>query len=401
MPFRITLLACLGLFLLFTGCAQRETDIGANAIVGLPTDAFKVDTATATASADFDPQFSNGYGPSLQVGEARGLFAFFALRFNLPAGLPDSVALDTVRLRMHTNRIWPSSGGSTLLVLIRSITDSWTEDSILVRALAPHRQDYDTVAVLLINPIDSLFYWDVPASLWERWRAGDSSAMGLLFEPQDTGRFWEFYSAEPRGTDPLLPVQLQVRGTRWDSTDSGWNDTTLYVNLTPSADAYAVIDQTPRSPDKLMITQGAARRMALHFTLDSLSSPFTHAVNRAELHLFAAPDSATIGYSDQNILFNHGLMKDTSWIVNPTIADSFHTGYESGTVGTWNATSSEYILDVSGVVADWIAYPSGNGGLQVFADDESSFLARQVFYSHLADPDKKPKLIIWYTESSH
>ena len=121
------------------------------------------------------------------------------------------------------------------------------------------------------------------------------------------------------------------------------------------------------------------------------------------MHLYADTlDPAAVTYSGQNILFTPGFLNDTSWIAHSTESDSFHLGYESGTVGTWDASNTEYILDVSGAVADWVANPAHNGGLQVFASDETSFLARQVFYSPSAnDPSKRPKLIIWYTESSY
>jgi hypothetical protein len=164
-----------------------------------------------------------------------------------------------------------------------------------------------------------------------------------------------------------------------------------------------VLDTAPRRPERLFVTQGMPGRGALYFPLDSLSSQFMREVNRAELHLYADTlDPYAVTYSEQNLLFTHGFLTDTSWIAHPAARDSFHLGYESSTVGTWDATSTEYVLDVSGAVADWVANPAHNGGLQIIASDETSFLARQVFYSPLAnDTSKRPKLIIWYTESSY
>jgi hypothetical protein len=395
-------LACLTLFVLLSGCAQRETDIGSGAITGQPSDSFLVTTVTATASADFRPRVTNGYGPSLEVGEALGLYAYFALQFNLPAGLPDSVQLDTVRLRLRLNHIWPSSGVSGLRVRIREITIPWQEDSVLVDEFSV-RDEFPGVDSLRVSTADSLFYWDVPRTVWQRWQAGDSTSTGLLFEPLETGSFFEFYSAEPRSIGATLQPVVQIRGTQWTEVDSVWQDTTLNIDLAATEDAYVVLDTTPRRPERVFVTQGMPERAAFYFPLDTLSSRFLREVNRAELHVFADTlDPYVIAYPGQNIIFTHGLLNDTSWIAHPTVADSFHMGYESGAVGTWDATNSEYILDVSGAVADWVANPSHNGGLQLIASDESSFLARQVFYSNLTDDvSKRPKLIIWYTEISY
>ena len=402
MTTRTALLACLSLLLLFSGCAQRETDIGSGAITGQPSDTFLVTTAVATASADFHPRVTNGYGPSLEVGDTLGLYAFFAVQFNLPAGLPDSVQIDTVRLRLRLNHVWPSSGVAGLRVRIREITVPWQEDSILVEMLAV-RDGFPPLDSLRISTADSLFYWDVPPVIYQRWLAGDSASTGLLFEPIESGAFLEFYSSEPRGTDATLPPVVQIRGTRWNQVDSVWQDTTLSSDLPAWEDAYVVLDTAPRRPERFFVTQGKPGRAALYFALDSLSSQFLREVNRAELHLYADTlDPYAVTYSGLNILFAHGFLTDTSWIAHPAERDSFHLGYESGKVGTWDASNTEYVLDVSGAVADWVANPAHNGGLQIIASDETSFLARQVFYSHLAaDTSKHPKLVIWYTESSY
>jgi hypothetical protein len=390
----------LSFLLLLSGCAQRETDIGADAITGQPSYTFVVDSVFATASADFQPRVTNGYGPSLEVGEARGLYAFFAVQFNLPAGLPDSVALDTVRLRLRLNHVWPSSDLSGLRVRIREITVTWHEDSILAEQLAG-RESFPVLDSLRVNT-DSLFYWNVPAMIWQKWLQGDSSSTGLLFEPMESGSFLEFYSSEPRGTDATLPPVVQIRGTRWDLVDSVWQDTTLSSDLTAWEDAYVVLDSAPRRAESFYVTQGMPGRGALYFPLGTLSSVFQREVNRAELHLYAdTSDSYSVTYAGLNILFTHGFLSDTAWMAHPTERDSFHMGYESTTVGSWDASNTEYTLDVSGAVADWVANPAHNGGLQIIASDETSFLARQVFYGPLADhADKCPKLVIWYTESS-
>lgn len=397
---RTVLLAFPSLLLLFSGCAQRETDIGLGAITGQPSDTFRVTAVLATASADFQPRVTNGYGPSLVVGDASGLYAFFAVQFNLPAGLPDSVELDTVRLRLRLNHVWPGSGVTGLRVRIREITVPWVEDSILAEQQLVDPESFRDS--LRVSTGDSLFYWDVPPVIWQKWLAGDSTSTGLLFEPIESGSFLEFYSAEPRGTDATLPPVVQIRGTRWNLVDSVWQDTTLSSDLAAWEDAYVVLDGAPRRPERFFVTQGMPGRAALYFPLDFRSSQFRLEVNRAELHLYAATDdSFAVTYAGQNILFKHGFLNDASWIAHPTERDSFRMGYESGTAGTWDATNTEYVLDVSGAVADWVANPAHNGGLQIIASDETSFLARQVFYSPANnDTSKHPKLIIWYTESS-
>ena len=64
------------LLLALVGCLQRETDIGSNAITGQPTETFVMDSLVGTLGATFFPLFTNGVGPSLEVGQARGYSPF-------------------------------------------------------------------------------------------------------------------------------------------------------------------------------------------------------------------------------------------------------------------------------------------------------------------------------------
>jgi len=392
----------ISIFLLVLGCAQRETDIGAGAITGVPSDTFIVVSGTATASASWTPEFTNGYGPSLEVGNALGLFAFFAIRFDPATDLPDSVLVDEMSIRFHRNRVWPDDAAG-LQVRVREITESWEEEDLVPGSL-PNRESYPILDSILVSATDTFFTFDVPAAVWSKWLAGDTTTYGLLFEPRSSDAFIEFYSSEPLGTDETLYPILQVEGTWWTEDDDGnWTDTTLSVDLTAIDDAYLVIDSTIRPPDRLFVSQGIAGRSALLFPIDTLLVNYTRSVSRAILRVWADTlDPAQITYEGQNILFKNGFLDDTNWVAHSTEPDSFNLGLESSSSGTWDATNTIFSLDVTSMVSNWFSEPTRNGGVQILASNELSFIARQVFYNHLAaDSTKHPRLEIWLTESSY
>jgi hypothetical protein len=149
-----------------------------------------------------------------------------------------------------------------------------------------------------------------------------------------------------------------------------------------------------------------AQRAAIYFPVDTIMSNFTRAVSRAELHLFADTTSLLeIPLTGANMFVNHGFLNDSTWLTHP---DSLQLnrllGLEAGQqgYGVWDRTSSEVSFDVTGAVASWVSRSSVNGGLQVFSGDEFSTLSRVVFYGADADSvNKRPTLLIWYTEISH
>ena len=397
---RFTVLACLSLLAL-CGCTQRETDIGAGAITGVPEPDFTIVEAVADTSANWAPDFSNGYGPSLQFGDTSGWFAFFAVKFDLESSLPDSFRCDTMWLRLHRNRVWPEEGVPGVQIRIREITESW-EEGDLVPGTLPGRLSYPEVDSFLVSADDTFFVMGIPASIRSKWLANDTTSQGLLFEPRSTGAFIEFYSSEPLATRADLPPALFLEGREYElDADSAWTDSAWTQQVAPSDDAYLVLDSAPTEPGRFHISQGYAQRSAIHFNLSTLGLDYTNLANRAELTLFAdTSNAAIITYRGQNMIFNHGVMEDRAWLSDSSV---FNGGVEmsfSVSNGSWDSTNTIYTMNASGAVANWIANPNENYGLQAFASSESQQLGRTVFHSAQSEDSlKRPRLKIWLTES--
>ncbi|HEY3294176.1 MAG TPA: hypothetical protein VGL38_01925 [bacterium] len=414
MNFRHFLFLLSLISLLVLGCAQRETDIGSNAITGTTENKFAILSGHPTHSTDWHPPFTNGYGTSLEIGDAKNLFAFTAIRFDATTGLPDSVRVDSMEIRLYRGKVWPTTGFPGLQVRIREIPNSviWTQGTLIPGSL-PGRESYPILDSVLASATDTFLTIPIknPQEMWHKWHA--DSGKGLVIEPRSDqpgghGGFIEFYSHEiPSGVHPEYAPALIIHGS------ARVNDSTFSPDTTVTAgalhDAYLVIDSTDiNEPDAhhehLLVTQGMAQRAALYFPLDTVVTNFSRAVSRAELHMFADTTSPLmIRYTGENVLLKHGFLNDTTWVAHPdSLQLNSELGPEASTNGTWDVTSSEFILDVTGAVATWISNPARNGGLQFFASDELNTLEREVFFgADAVDVNKRPKLYIWYTEISH
>jgi len=404
----IPLLAAL---LLALGCTQRETDVGIHAITGLPDDGFAMVSGTASHSAHWNPKFTNGSGTSLHVGNAKGLFAYTAIRFNVPAGVPDSFRVDTlevIQIRLTRNRIWPIQTPGNLRIILREITEEWDEADMIPGSL-PGREEYPPLdSGTVFSATDTTYYFSIPHELWARWAADDTTTFGLVLEPRFEGFMVEWFSSEYTNVAfPEYPPALLVPGQTWLADSEEWVDTTLTIRATH--DAHLTKDTAPRRRERMFAGQGYAERIALFFPVDSLSNDFRRVVARAELHLFADRDdpAAFQFIEDQNILFKDGFLNDSSWTsaadsAGHWDADLFETGYESTTAGAWDSTNTRFILNVTGPVSEWVGNPVTNGGLQVIPTTESSYLTRVVFHSDSSETiEKRPRLFIWYTESTY
>jgi hypothetical protein len=393
-----------GLILVFiAGCTQRETDIGSDALTGVPSDTFAVAQAHATASASFHPRLSNSGSTSLEIGDARGLFVFAAVSFDLATALMDSARgdslwhVDSVRVRFRRNHSWPEATTERLEIRVREITENWDESDVLPGSFAG-RTGYPIFDSLALEVSDTVLTFSIPLPIFAHWLDGDTTSQGILLEPRSGGTFYEFYSSEYYAASfPQHPPAIIIHGTNRHA------DTTFSVEMPALYDGYVAIDSTELDPQRLYIGQGILQRTALFFPLDSLASNITHSVNRAELHLFADTlNAANIQLASLNVLFKHGYLNDTIWIRQPDTLKSYTSwGFEYSQAGSW-ANNEEFVLDVSGIIATWIANPKRNDGIQVFSAAETDYLARSVFYSPFAtDPSKRPTLYIWYTEYSH
>lgn len=397
------------------GCTQRETDVGIQAIVGLPDDRFAMVMGEATHSAHWNPQFSNGLSStSLFVGNAKGLYSFTVIRFNVSAALPDSFRVDTLppKIQFHRNRVWPDQPLGELRFVMRECTTFWEEANLLPNSLPDYESFPVLDSALIFNATDSLYFFEVPFDLWTRWAEGDTTTFGVLLEPRFEDYMVEWYSSEYVNVAyPEYPPALLVSGQIWRSADSLWVDSTL--SIPARHDAYLTKDRAERQPERMFVTQGYAERTALFFPVDSLSRGFRKQIARAELHLFAdRGHSADFTFiAGQNIVFKDGFLNDSSWTSaaqdsagfwNP---EDFDAGYVSETAGAWDSTNTRFTLNVTGPISNWVGNPVTNGGLQVLSTSENSFLSRVVFHSHLTEdtlnPDLRPRLYIWYTESEY
>ena len=379
---------------LVSGCAQRETDIGIDAVNNTGNDVFTEISGTAALGISWNPKVTTGLGSSLQVGEAADFYSFFALRFNPAAALPESVRVDSMVLKLMRNRLWPEANAPDLQVRIREIKEQWTQDSLLAGAL-PGRLSYPILDSLLIPVSQTNFSYTVPESLWTHWVANDSSTWGLLFEPKSIGTLLDFYSGNV--TSDSLRASLEIYGVQWRDTNDVWTDTTLFVRQSPQHDAFLATDSSADDSSRLVLSQGFPQRAALYFPLDSVTSVFHRSVAHAELYLFADTlHPANMLYSSVGLAYKEGTMLGSTWM---TIPDSAK-GNLVATASTTFSTLTMIKFDVSWIVSGWAANPVSNTGFQVLTSEESGHLTRQVFYnSDPSVPDSlRPRLKLWLTE---
>jgi hypothetical protein len=405
LTFRVYLPFVILFFLFVSGCAQRESSVGAKAVVGQPTDSFVVISGTATLGGNWKPNFTNGRTYLTEIGAARGISAFTALRVDTRTGIPDSLRIDSLTLHYSKSRVWTEPSISAVLFRIREIPDSviWSDDALLP-GLFPTQDSYPIVDSLLVNvssgSTDTVLNWSVPQpqAAWNRWHT-DSTGGGYLIEPITPGAIVEFYTRD----DPSFTPKVLVHGAAYLPSDSAWHDTTLIALI--GGDGYLVLDSAARRPERLFVSQGFAERMAIYFPVDSLLRDFSRSVNRAELTLYADTlDPADLRDPFQNIIIKHGQILTSAWFHNPdTLKVTGTLGQEFTMTGRADSTSTVFVMDVTPIVDSWISNPSANHGIQVFsAQALGGYIAREVFHSPLSeDPNKKPKLTIWFTEQSY
>ena len=382
--------------MIVTSCTQRETDIGRNALQSAPEDTFLVIQGVGTVGTEWAPNISNGRGSSLQVGEAGGFSAFFAMRFDPLEVVPESSRVENMVVYLTRNRIWPEEGAPELRVTVREIGERWIEDSLLAGYL-PGRGTYPIIDSLLLLANEDTLIIPVPESLWSRWLAGDSTTWGLLVEPRSPGVLVDFYSSEKFDTSGSQGPSLEIRGWK-PPTDSIGSDTVLLVKQVAEHDAYLAVESETVEPGRLALSQGRSQRGAMYFPLDSIAEiNFARVVNHAELYLYAdTAHSANLLYANVGLLYKDGTMANRDWITNP---DSARAGLVATSSSSFNADNTVITFDVSSTVAYWVANPDSNTGFQVLTSEESGHLTRQVFHNCASEIENlRPRLVLWLTE---
>ena len=383
------------------GCAQRESDVGADSIPFRPGDEFSQVEVRATRSAEWSPRVSNGLGAALQVGSFGDFRSVSALKFSPASLLPDSFSLDTIRLRFKVDRVFPDNVAvPDLRMLIKEISEPWGEDTLMPGKLLDSA-NYVTIDTILIPTAETgdSVYWDVPDSIWSQWLAADSDSVnyGILLEPEDEGVMVAFQSAE--GAD-AYKVQLELIGTQYylSEDDSSVVDSSAAYADTIFAieDGYLTDDTSEPVHGRIRISQGSARRGLFYVPLDSVASPLRTAV-RAKLHLFVAgAEENTVRYQGENPLYKDGTLADTAWYEN---TDSTTVQFVAVSSSSFGADNVEIIFENTGLVAPLIGHPETNFGFQIQTTSESDVLTRQYFHGPDSEVDSlRPYLELWFAE---
>jgi len=386
---------------LLAGCSQRESDTGAAAIPVSPAGTEGKTVIAATRSAEWDLNLSAGRGSTLQIGETADFKVVSAIRFQPNDILPDSVIVDTARIRFRVDQVYPGRGNAPdLRMLIKQITEPWDEDSLRESTL-PNRANYPVIDTLLLptneivpdSVLPTAVYWEVPDSIFEDWLLDDSLNYGILLEAENPDVIVGIQSVEGATN---YSVQLEMTGTEFPEDSNfaavDWADTLLAID-----DGYMASDSSDSLAHRLRISQGVYRRALLYFPLDSVTANPLRTVVRAWVHLYAdlgAPNSLT--YTGSNILYKDASLTDTTWFANPDSAiQSFiavsSTAYESDNV--------ELAFEVTNTLAGMVGNPDLNGGYSAQAALENDVLTRQFFHGHDSEVDSlRPRLEIWWVE---
>lgn len=406
-----------------SGCAQRDSGVGIDAITGVPQQDFIAISGTATTSAEWISEVSNGRGNSLQVGDASHFRALSALRWDPAAALPDSYEVESVKIKLTTSRIWPSTSDTTIYVpdlrmIVREIPEEWYEDELIPGSLADY-ESFEIIDTILVEAEsdDSLFY-DLPFDLWQKWvdeslaqddedTVSTLTSWGLLFEPENTGVIVEFLSSEggSLGDDEYgstAPV-LRMEGTRWDLEDTVYVSSDLFLEQLPGNDGYLTEDSAEPQPGRMIVSAGYPQREVVYFPLDSLAQRTELLIARAEFRVYADPDDPlTMIYPNTGINFKTGSLTNNDWVNEPDSIESVTLRFVGTDAVALDADGILLKFDVTGIVSGWMADPTANGGLQVQSSGENQFLSRQIFHNHeTEDETKRPQLFIWYVEPSN
>lgn len=386
----LALLALLGLI----GCAQRESDVGGSAIPLEPSGHEGQSSIVATRSVEWDRDLSTGGGQTLQIGATKEFRAVSALRFEPNNVLPDSFELDSARVRLRVDRIYPGRGESPdLRMVIKEIPVAWSEDSLRDGTFAGSDtfRVIDTLLIPTATGAEERLYWNVPDSIWDTWLVEDSLNHGVLFEAANSGVMVGFQTTE--GADSFA-VWLEIGGTEFveDSSfaPSAWSDT-IYA----TDDGYVAHDSSEAVAGRLRISQGSFRRALLYFPLDTITADPLRTVVKAWIHFYADPSiSSSLVYEGQNLPYKDATMIDTLWFAEIDSAQQNFIATASSTFGTDNI---EIKFDVTNTLVGLVGNPETNGGFSIQATFESDAVSRQFFHAHDSEVDSlRPRLEVWW-----
>ncbi|NUO18317.1 hypothetical protein HUU59_02585 [bacterium] len=397
----IKLLLVLSALFLAAACAQRETDVGVNAIPVAPDESEGKTFVGATRSAEWDLDLSPGRGAVLQVGEAQGFKVVSAVRFELAAILPDSFVIDTARIRFRVDQVYPGRGNAPdLRMLIKSVAEDWTEDQLKEDTL-PNRSEYSVIDTILLttaplgagDTLPPAVYWTVPDSILNAWITEDTLNHGILLEAENPNVIVGIQSEE--GAEAYR-IQLELVGSQFPE-DSNFAETPWSQIVLPADDGYLATDLSDSLSGRLRVSQGSYRRALLYFPLDSMTVNPLRTVVRAWVHFYAdlnAPNSLV--YQGSNFLYKDASLIDTAWFAVP---DSATQNFIALNSTAFQSDNRKISFEVTNSLVGMVGNPSTNGGFSIQASLESDILSRQYFHGHNSEVDSlRPQLEIWWVE---
>lgn len=391
----------LSALFLAAACAQRETDVGVNAIPVAPDESEGKTFVGATRSAEWDLDLSPGRGAVLQVGEAQGFKVVSAVRFELAAILPDSFVIDTARIRFRVDQVYPGRGNAPdLRMLIKSVAEDWTEDQLKEDTL-PNRSEYSVIDTILLttaplgagDTLPPAVYWTVPDSILNAWITEDTLNHGILLEAENPNVIVGIQSEE--GAEAYR-IQLELVGSQFPE-DSNFAETPWSQIVLPADDGYLATDLSDSLSGRLRVSQGSYRRALLYFPLDSMTVNPLRTVVRAWVHFYAdlnAPNSLV--YQGSNFLYKDASLIDTAWFAVP---DSATQNFIALNSTAFQSDNRKISFEVTNSLVGMVGNPSTNGGFSIQASLESDILSRQYFHGHNSEVDSlRPQLEIWWVE---
>lgn len=391
----------LSALFLAAACAQRETDVGVNAIPVAPDESEGKTFVGATRSAEWDLDLSPGRGAVLQVGEAQGFKVVSAVRFELAAILPDSFVIDTARIRFRVDQVYPGRGNAPdLRMLIKSVAEDWTEDQLKEDTL-PNRGEYSVIDTILLttaplgagDTLPPAVYWTVPDSILNAWITEDTLNHGILLEAENPNVIVGIQSEE--GAEAYR-IQLELVGSQFPE-DSNFAETPWSQIVLPADDGYLATDLSDSLSGRLRVSQGSYRRALLYFPLDSMTVNPLRTVVRAWVHFYAdlnAPNSLV--YQGSNFLYKDASLIDTAWFAAP---DSATQNFIALNSTAFQSDNRKISFEVTNSLVGMVGNPSTNGGFSIQASLESDILSRQYFHGHNSEVDSlRPQLEIWWVE---
>ena len=375
----------------FVSCSDDPSAIGA---AFLTKDLINLDSLDSFK--DTIPQFSYTYkhvfplsfSSNLLLGIKGDNVATMLLSFNI--GLPDSIKAalltNSIQVTSATVQLYKSYnyGDSTanLDYTVHSINaaTSWAT-GFTIDSLQNNKVQYDAEDVSsLKTSSDTLYQFNLKPSLVLSWLSNYANNLtsdnGIIVIPQNSNKIVGFYALTPATSVgiPYLVVVLSNPGVYANDT----------LKFTTTADVSVISGNIPQNQSENIYVQSSIElESRLQFDLSKV--PQHAIINYAELQLTIDTTQSVFGkpYTDQLAAL---------YITDSTRIDSFSTNLVA-----LNRSGSLYIGNITSYVQNWLSTKI-NEGIQIKASTDDMGLELWTLKgSNSADPAKRPRLKIIYT----